>query len=295
MVICPKCGSEQLDDYRFCDQCGAALAGAPTEAAQPSVIAQPEPTVVALTCPNCGAQVTPGEAFCDKCSTPLGPAAPVSPPQATTPGPPPPMAAPAPEPGAMLVCPSCGVQLEPDSKFCDMCGKPIGVAAPPSQHSATPPQMPPTPPVPPGSYPATPPAYPQDYPAPQLTPVPSYPYTPPGPVYAPQSVVQGRLVVQGTNATLPFPPGKTVVVIGREDPVSNIFPDVDLTDHGGDERGISRQHARIFIQGNQMYIEDMNSTNYTYVNKQKLAPGQPHPLNSGDEIRLGGVKLNFYL
>jgi pSer/pThr/pTyr-binding forkhead associated (FHA) protein len=100
--------------------------------------------------------------------------------------------------------------------------------------------------------------------------------------------------VQGTNAALPFPPGKTEVTVGREDPVSGVFPDIDLTDHGGDEGGVSRQHARIFVQGVQVFIEDLNSTNYTYVNQQKLTPGQPHPLHDGDVVRFGRVKLSFH-
>jgi len=99
--------------------------------------------------------------------------------------------------------------------------------------------------------------------------------------------------MQRTNATLPFPPGKTEIVIGREDPVSGVFPDIDLTYHGGDEGGVSRRHARIFVHGTQFFIEDLNSTNSTYVNQQRLTPGQPHPLNTGDEIQVGRLKLNF--
>ncbi len=117
---------------------------------------------------------------------------------------------------------------------------------------------------------------------------PAYPGAPSG------AAIEGRLVVEGTNAPLHFPPGKTEIIVGREDPVSNVFPDVDLTDHGGDEGGVSRRHARIFSQGSQIFVEDLNSTNYTYVNQQRLTPGQPHPLNDGDEIRFGRVKLNFY-
>jgi len=116
----------------------------------------------------------------------------------------------------------------------------------------------------------------------------------PPPAYPPAAAVQGRLVVQATNASLLFPPGKTEIIVGREDPVSGVFPDIDLTDHGGDEGGVSRRHARIFVQGDQVFIEDLNSTNYTYVNQQRLTPGQPQPLNDGDEVRLGRVKLNFY-
>jgi pSer/pThr/pTyr-binding forkhead associated (FHA) protein len=94
---------------------------------------------------------------------------------------------------------------------------------------------------------------------------------------------------------LTFPPGMTEVIIGREDPVSGIFPDVDLTDHGGDEGGVSRQHARVFVQGDQVLIEDLNSTNYTYVNQQRLVPGQLQPLDDGDEILMGRVKLIYRL
>jgi pSer/pThr/pTyr-binding forkhead associated (FHA) protein len=104
---------------------------------------------------------------------------------------------------------------------------------------------------------------------------------------------QARLVVQGSNATLPFPPGRDQIIIGREDPVSGIYPDIDLTDHGGDEGGVSRQHAQITTQSGQFYIEDLKSSNYTFVNRQKILPGQRQPLNNGDEIQLGAVKLTF--
>jgi pSer/pThr/pTyr-binding forkhead associated (FHA) protein len=113
------------------------------------------------------------------------------------------------------------------------------------------------------------------------------------PDYSVPGAVQGRFVVQDTGATLPFPSGRTEFTVGREDPVSGIFPEIDLTDYGGDEGGVSRQHARVTIQGSQIFIEDMNSVNFTYVNRQKLTPGQPHRLNDGDEVQLGRVKLTF--
>lgn len=254
MVVCPKCGSQQPDGASFCDQCGAPLGGVASPVALP--------TAATAVCPSCGAPVVPGEAFCDSCGAALGTGVPVPP---AAPAPSPAVRAPAPAPAGSLVCPNCGAQLEPGSSFCDMCGAPVSTAEPPA----------PQPPVP------------SPIPAPPVQPPPPPP-PPPGPV------ISGRLVVQATNATLPFPPGKTEILIGREDPVSNVFPDIDLTDHGGDEGGVSRRHARIILQGNQVLIEDLNSTNHTYVNQQKLTPGQPHPLNNGDEIRLGRVKLNFY-
>ncbi|MGQ9710859.1 MAG: double zinc ribbon domain-containing protein [Anaerolineae bacterium] len=276
-MICPQCGSQQPDGVAFCDQCGAALGGlALGQPAPPPPIAAPPPQVAMgapATCPQCGAPTIPGEAFCHNCGAPLPAAvpggAPATPPPAPAwaPAPPPPIPT-----AGVQTCPHCGALVEPGSAFCDMCGAPLTAA----------PVPPPMPTPPPGPIPAPPspapaPAYPPPYP----------------PSYTPAGVISGRLIVQGTNAVLPIPPGKSEILIGREDPVSNVFPDIDLTPYGGDEGGVSRRHARIFAQGNQMFVEDLNSTNYTYVNQQKLTPGQPHPLKNGDEVRLGKVRLTY--
>jgi pSer/pThr/pTyr-binding forkhead associated (FHA) protein len=100
------------------------------------------------------------------------------------------------------------------------------------------------------------------------------------------------LAADGTSFDLT---GKREILLGREDPVSNIFPDVDLTDHGGEEGGVSRTHARISLRDGRYLIEDLNSTNCTYLNRQKLTPRTPTLLNDGDEIRLGRVMLTFHL
>lgn len=49
---------------------------------------------------------------------------------------------------------------------------------------------------------------------------------------------------------------------------------------------ISRSHCRINKIGNQYTITDLQSANGTYVNKVRLQPNQPHPINNGDVIRL---------
>jgi pSer/pThr/pTyr-binding forkhead associated (FHA) protein len=73
------------------------------------------------------------------------------------------------------------------------------------------------------------------------------------------------------------------------------FPEIDLTNYGADQGGVSRLHARIYVQGGQVMVVDNDSLNHTYVNGQMLSPGQPHPLNDGDEIKFGRVKLNYCL
>jgi len=102
------------------------------------------------------------------------------------------------------------------------------------------------------------------------------------------------MVIQATNAPLNVPPGKGELIIGRSDEVSGHFPDVDLGPHGGEDGGVSRRHAKLVIQGGQCFLEDLQAVNFTFVNKQKLVPGNRQPLNSGDELRFGRVAVMFY-
>jgi pSer/pThr/pTyr-binding forkhead associated (FHA) protein len=103
---------------------------------------------------------------------------------------------------------------------------------------------------------------------------------------------QARLIVEADNQEFDIS-GKDNVSIGREDAVSNIYPDIDLTPHGGEEGGVSRMHAHLFVQNGQYLIEDENSTNFTFVNRQRLAAKTPTQLHDNDEIKLGRVLLRF--
>jgi pSer/pThr/pTyr-binding forkhead associated (FHA) protein len=100
------------------------------------------------------------------------------------------------------------------------------------------------------------------------------------------------LVIADSGAEIPLPAGDEIFV-GREDPVSGIFPQVDLTPHGGEEGGVSRQHALIIVEGGAYFVEDLDSTNFTFVNKQKLAPKTRQPVGDGDEIRFGRIAVVF--
>jgi pSer/pThr/pTyr-binding forkhead associated (FHA) protein len=92
------------------------------------------------------------------------------------------------------------------------------------------------------------------------------------------------------GSTLPIPV-KDEVVIGREDPISDVFPDLDLTDFGGMDKGVSRRHAVIHRTGRTYSVEDMGSTNGTYVNKKKIQPHAPAAIQPGDELRFGKLSL----
>jgi pSer/pThr/pTyr-binding forkhead associated (FHA) protein len=104
--------------------------------------------------------------------------------------------------------------------------------------------------------------------------------------------LQARLIVEANSQEFDLS-GKDNITIGREDAVSNIFPDVDLTPHGGEEGGVSRLHARIFNENGQYMLEDENSTNFTFLNRQRLAGKTPTPLHDNDEVKLGRVLLRF--
>jgi pSer/pThr/pTyr-binding forkhead associated (FHA) protein len=100
-------------------------------------------------------------------------------------------------------------------------------------------------------------------------------------------------VVNAGQAALEIPPGKTTVVLGREDPVSGVFPDIDLDPHGGHENGVGRRHAQLVWVNGQVCLEDLDSVNGTTLNHIRLAPHQPQPLSPGDEILLGKLALTY--
>jgi hypothetical protein len=53
----------------------------------------------------------------------------------------------------------------------------------------------------------------------------------------------------------------------------------------------SSAHARIYLQGNLMVIEDLNSTNGTYLNEELL--DGPRPLHPGDRVRIGDSEFTY--
>ena len=113
------------------------------------------------------------------------------------------------------------------------------------------------------------------------------------PIVSPPPVTARLVLADGSEIILP--PGKSEYIIGREDPVSNIFPEIDLTPYGGELGGVSRQHAKIVHIGNQWSIVDLNSTNHTRVNGQRIEPQTPTPLSDGTKLQFGRLVATFHL
>jgi pSer/pThr/pTyr-binding forkhead associated (FHA) protein len=101
-----------------------------------------------------------------------------------------------------------------------------------------------------------------------------------------------RLVVISTGAELPLPQ-QDEITVGREDPSSGIFPDIDLTPYGGEDGGVSRRHARLLHSGGEYYVEDLQSTNYTKLDGQRLPARVREKLEDGARLDFGRIAVIF--
>ena len=74
-------------------------------------------------------------------------------------------------------------------------------------------------------------------------------------------------------------PADSEFIIGRE----NV-----LKEYIGEKTYVSRSHAKIISNAEGLYITNLNGTNYTYVNNEKISNDAPTLLKVNDEIGLGG-------
>ena len=82
----------------------------------------------------------------------------------------------------------------------------------------------------------------------------------------------------------------TSILIGRASRSRNISPDIDLSS----DSGISRRHAQLTTDGKRWFVEDLGSSNGTYVGgsvgalpKDAIPQGQKKEINADDRIYLG--------
>ncbi|HEU5014143.1 MAG TPA: zinc-ribbon domain-containing protein [Roseiflexaceae bacterium] len=119
---------------------------------------------------------------------------------------------------------------------------------------------------------------------------PAQPESAPAPEAAPAAP---RFVLED-GKEIALPPNKQEIIIGREDPISGVYPEIDLTPYGGESGGVSRQHARMNHADGQWTITDLNSTNYTRVDGNKIEPNTPVPVQDGSRVQLGRVAMTFH-
>ena len=95
-----------------------------------------------------------------------------------------------------------------------------------------------------------------------------------------------------SNTSVEIPSNLDVVHIGK--PNGQIPPDIDVAGFP-DSEVVSRVHADLRIEGDAYYIEDVGSSNGTYVNHAPLFPGNRHRLRAGDRIGLGKGDLVTFI
>ena len=182
----------------------------------------------------------------------------------------------------MIRCSECGHENMDGLEYCDACGAklPAGEAGEPAV--AVPVAAPV---VAPESTPSA------DANAPtELTPAAAPVAAPtPVPVTAPVgAVIQNAqlTIIRGGTVGKVFPLQSGDNLVGRWDPDSGSFPEVDM-EHDDPEARISRKHALIRVT-DAITVEDIGSLNGTFVNRGKrLEPGSPVEVKSGDEIIVG--------
>ncbi len=109
--------------------------------------------------------------------------------------------------------------------------------------------------------------------------------------FGPQTTLELRAYgEEGWTAQVRLPAGRELV-IGRG---GGDEADVDLIPAGAAGAGISRRHAALKVEANTLFIRDLNSTNFTFVEGQRLRPNEQRALKSGDRIQLGSLLLMVY-
>ncbi|MSR31474.1 MAG: FHA domain-containing protein [Gemmataceae bacterium] len=228
----------------------------------------------------------------------------------------------------MLTCPYCHGQNEDGALFCDQCKSDLGGVAPAAPVISTdePPPMPEELPLPleipamemaPLEMEAVPMEIPMEIPTAQPVPLEPFeieeapvplevpplpveedaPIAPAIPTAAPAA--ESFQIPVGANPRLYVARGQKPKVeysimeglnfIGRADdkPV-----DIDLEEQESTERiWCSRQHAVIELENGSMTLEDLNSSNGTFLNRTRIYPGQKQPLKPNDLIQIGGIQL----
>ena len=277
MIVCPNCNHQNPDGASQCEACYT-------------------PLPVTASCSNCGAAVQTDAAFCGQCGFNLRPGSTVPELELTVPS--------ASSVGPTVVSPPMPdlAQTEPL-----MAMEPLVT---PNNWSNTEPPMAMEPVVTANNGPnleKTPATIPTIRDPPPLPSVPvttesvatSVNTSPPVPGLQPTGVAKtqlqqqsARLIHVQTDTPMELPRSLSVVHIGK--PNDLVPPDIDVSGFANSEI-VSRVHANLRVEGDACYLEDVGSSNGTYVNNTPLPKGNRHRLRPGDRISLGKGDLVTFL
>ena len=294
-LTCPEGHQSEATDY--CDTCGAPMTGG-----MPPTGGSPDPdpdlgpgAAPAQTCPHCGAANLADALFCESCgydfttgAAPLGTAPDTAPP-ATAPAP---AETPEVDDAAQAAEPAEAPEA-PEVEDAAPVAEPEEAAEPEALAESPAPE--------PEAAPETGAAEPS---APlAATPAAARPrHTPPSRDLADTWVVEVWIdpdwyAVQQTEEACPsagIPDvvlvRRTVVLVGRPSGSRGVSPDVDA----GSDSAVSRRHAQLTSDGQRWWVEDLGSSNGTFVGAVgeplptvPLTPGQRVEVDRDDRIYVG--------
>lgn len=263
MIVCPNCNHSNPDGAQACEACYTPLPGT-------------------TSCPNCGASVQTDATFCGQCGSNLRSNQTET--EAITTNIDsgmPDLMSPEPlvQPEPLVVRTAGGTSANPpDPMSMPIQSVTFEEASVPSPVPAPEPITSEEVSVPLSTTPATP------EPAIELS---SIPAPPPGASGSSKTQLQqqtAKLLHVQTNRIINLPQNLSVIHIGKSN--DRIPPDVDVSGFPNSEI-VSRIHADIRVEGDAHYIEDVGSSNGTYINNLPLLPGNRHRLRAGDRIALG--------
>lgn len=236
-----------------------------------------------IVCPNCSHQNPEGAVQCEACYTPLP---------------------------ATAQCPNCGASVQVDANFCGQCGCNLRTGAPLMAIDDTSVPAFAIAPLPNSPQPAL-----QHNPVGAATASNGHEPDPKAAVATPAPAIENfgaaaipmglnfgepktqlqqqtaRLVHVRTDTAIELPQNLSVIHIGKWN--DRVPPDIDISGFP-DSEIVSRIHANIRVEGDAHYIEDVGSSNGTYINNLLLPLGNRHRLRRGDRISLGkGDRVTF--
>jgi pSer/pThr/pTyr-binding forkhead associated (FHA) protein len=89
--------------------------------------------------------------------------------------------------------------------------------------------------------------------------------------------------------------GRNEYTLGRVAEGQPILPDIDLSSYEAYGHGVSRLHAALKLVNKRVVVVDLGSSNGTRVNGQKIVPNVEYPLNHGDVLALGKLKIQILI
>ncbi|AIY18343.1 FHA domain-containing protein [Pimelobacter simplex] len=232
------------------------------------------------TCPS--GHESAADDYCDVCGLPIpaggGSAAPAAAPAA----PEAPAAPAAPAEPTTAACPNCQAANPPNALFCEACGYDFTTGSMPRPITPPSPLAPPTPSA-------------LDLDAPSAPASPSAPAAPEPPASVAPPLAEPWIAevwidpdwYADQESTDPLPSAgvptvvalrTTSILVGRTSRSRGIHPDIDL----GADNGISRRHCQLTTDGTRWWVEDLGSSNGTYLGTA-IGPLPKDPVPAGEK------------